>query len=64
MWERLGELDMPAQVLVGERDRKYLEIGSRLAAALPTGRLVVVPGAGHGVVREAPEAVARVIDEG
>jgi len=63
VWDRLGELAMPASVVVGELDREYVEIGSRLAAALPAARLVVVPGVGHGVAREAPEAVAQVIQE-
>ena len=60
VWDRLGELTMPATVVVGERDAKFREIGERLAAALPDAELVVVPGAGHAVHLEAPEAVAAV----
>ena len=33
----------------------------RSAAALPGARLLVVPGAGHGLPREAPQAVAAAI---
>jgi 2-succinyl-6-hydroxy-2,4-cyclohexadiene-1-carboxylate synthase len=58
MWDRLGELAMPATVLAGERDGKFLELGERLAGALPRGELVVVRGAGHGIPREDPAAVA------
>jgi pimeloyl-ACP methyl ester carboxylesterase len=36
-------------------------LAERLASALPRGELVVVPGAGHGVPREAPEAVAAAL---
>jgi 2-succinyl-6-hydroxy-2,4-cyclohexadiene-1-carboxylate synthase len=62
LWDRLGELDMPAVVVVGERDDRYRALGARLAAALPgAGPPVVVPAAGHAVVREAPGAVAGVI---
>jgi 2-succinyl-6-hydroxy-2,4-cyclohexadiene-1-carboxylate synthase len=58
LWERLRELTMPATVLVGGRDEKFAALGQRLAAALPRGELVVVEGAGHGVPREDPGAVA------
>jgi 2-succinyl-6-hydroxy-2,4-cyclohexadiene-1-carboxylate synthase len=58
LWERLGELDMPATVLAGERDGKFVRNGRRLAAALPRAEMVVVEGAGHGIPREDPGAVA------
>ncbi len=49
LWDRLGELQMPVTVVVGERDEKYRAIGERLVSALPAAEpLVVVPGAGHG----------------
>lgn len=61
LWDRLGELTMPATVLAGERDAKFLALGERLAAMLPRGELVVVPRAGHGIPREDPGAVAAVL---
>lgn len=61
LWDRLGELTMPARVVVGERDAKFLALGERLAGALPDAELVVVAGAGHGIPREAPRAVAEVL---
>ncbi|HVP01580.1 MAG TPA: alpha/beta fold hydrolase [Solirubrobacteraceae bacterium] len=61
LWDRLGELRMPAAVLAGVRDAKFVGLGERLAAGLAAGRLTVVPGAGHGVPREAPGAVAAAI---
>jgi 2-succinyl-6-hydroxy-2,4-cyclohexadiene-1-carboxylate synthase len=64
LWDRLGELTMPTTVLVGARDAKFAALGERLAAALPRGELVVVPGAGHGLPREAPEAVSAAIAYG
>ena len=57
LWERLGELTMPAVVLAGERDAKFRALGERLRAALPDARLDIAPDAGHSVQLEAPEAV-------
>lgn len=61
LWDRLGELTMPALVLAGQRDAKYTAIGERLAAELPDAQLTIVPGAGHGLPREAPAAVAQAL---
>jgi 2-succinyl-6-hydroxy-2,4-cyclohexadiene-1-carboxylate synthase len=61
LWDRLGELTMPATVLAGSRDTKFAALGERLAAALPRGELVIVEGAGHGIPREAPSAVAAAL---
>jgi pimeloyl-ACP methyl ester carboxylesterase len=35
-----------------------------MAAALPAARLVVVPGAGHALPLEAPDAVAAALEAG
>jgi 2-succinyl-6-hydroxy-2,4-cyclohexadiene-1-carboxylate synthase len=62
LWDRLGELDgTPVTIIAGERDGRYAAIGRRLAGALPGARLLLVPGAGHGLPREAPQAVAAAI---
>jgi 2-succinyl-6-hydroxy-2,4-cyclohexadiene-1-carboxylate synthase len=61
LWGRLGELAMPVTVVVGERDARYGALGERLVGAIPDARLVVVPGAGHGLPREAPAALARAL---
>jgi pimeloyl-ACP methyl ester carboxylesterase len=61
VWERLHELTMPATVVVGERDPKFRALGEQLCAGLPDAELVVVPGAGHAVHLDAPEAVARAL---
>lgn len=62
LWGRLGELEMPATVLVGERDARYRALGERLAAALPgAGPSTLVAGAGHGLPREAPDAIAAAL---
>jgi len=64
LWDRLRELTMPAVVVVGERDAKFRALGERLVAALPDARVEVVPGAGHAVHQEAPDAIARTLGNG
>jgi pimeloyl-ACP methyl ester carboxylesterase len=49
-------------VVAGERDAKYVAIArDRLVPAIPRAELIIVPGAGHGLPREAPEAVGAII---
>jgi 2-succinyl-6-hydroxy-2,4-cyclohexadiene-1-carboxylate synthase len=57
VWDRLDELQMPATVLVGDRDDRYREIGARLARELPRGELCTARG-GHTLLLENPQAVA------
>src|SRR5262249_17909104 len=57
LWDRLGALAMPATVLVGDRDEKFLALGRRMAGLLADGELRVL-GGGHGLVLENPAAVA------
>jgi 2-succinyl-6-hydroxy-2,4-cyclohexadiene-1-carboxylate synthase len=64
VWDRLGELRMPATVVVGARDAKYVALGRRLVERLPRARLAVIPSAGHGLLWEAPEAIAAVLAGG
>ena len=62
LWDRLPELTMPAAVLAGERDGKYVAVAAQhLVTRLPNAELSVVPDAGHGLPREAPEAIAAVL---
>jgi 2-succinyl-6-hydroxy-2,4-cyclohexadiene-1-carboxylate synthase len=61
LWPRLDRLTIPVELVVGERDEKFLEIARKMVDELPNGRLVVAPHAGHAVHWEAPGAVAEVI---
>lgn len=61
LWGRLGTLAMPVTVVVGERDAKYRAFAERYAALWPHAEIVVVPGAGHGLPREAPRELAVAI---
>lgn len=56
LWDRLPSIAQPTLLLVGELDRKFVEVGERMARAMPHARLEVVPAAGHTVHLEAPGA--------
>ena len=61
LWDRLGEVECPVLVLVGEHDAKFTDLGRRLVDGLCAAELVVVPTAGHSVHLEQPEATASAI---
>ncbi len=61
LWDRLGEIRCPVLVLVGEHDIKFADLGRRLVEGLCRAELVVIPGAGHSVHLEQPEATATAI---
>jgi 2-succinyl-6-hydroxy-2,4-cyclohexadiene-1-carboxylate synthase len=62
LWGRLSELKMPVRLAAGERDAKYRVLADRMAREF-RGEVetVVVPGAGHALPREAPAAVASLV---
>jgi 2-succinyl-6-hydroxy-2,4-cyclohexadiene-1-carboxylate synthase len=61
LWGRLGELQMPVAVLVGERDAKFRALGERMVAQLADARLIVGPGA-HNLPLESPAWIAEHLD--
>jgi 2-succinyl-6-hydroxy-2,4-cyclohexadiene-1-carboxylate synthase len=61
LWDRLGELELPVELVVGERDEKFRAIAERMLAGLADARVHVVAGAGHAVQLEAPEAVVDLL---
>ncbi|MDQ6910262.1 MAG: alpha/beta fold hydrolase [Actinomycetota bacterium] len=63
LWHRLGELRMPVLVMVGERDMKFLATSRQMLDAGLQARLEIVPGVGHAVHLEDPEACGRIIRE-
>ncbi len=54
LWRKLGEIRTPALILCGELDRKFVSIGSKMAALMPEAELCEVSGAGHNVHLEKP----------
>jgi 2-succinyl-6-hydroxy-2,4-cyclohexadiene-1-carboxylate synthase len=57
LWDRLPELRMPVDVLVGDRDRKFQRLARDMVDLLPDGRLIPIRGA-HRLPLENPAAVA------
>jgi 2-succinyl-6-hydroxy-2,4-cyclohexadiene-1-carboxylate synthase len=62
VWDRLDALTMPATVIAGSRDTKYVQLAGQLTEALPNAELHLIEGAGHGLPREAPAELAALIE--
>ncbi len=56
LWERLPELTMPVLLVAGEADAKFGALAERMHALIAGAELAIVPGAGHTVHLEAPDA--------
>jgi 2-succinyl-6-hydroxy-2,4-cyclohexadiene-1-carboxylate synthase len=61
LWDRLGEIAMPVSLVVGERDAKFQAVAQAMLERLPAATLTVVPGAGHAVHLEQPQAVSAAL---
>lgn len=60
--ERLAEITVPTQVIVGQHDLADLHgVAERLAAGIAHAETVVMPGAGHMVNVEKPEQFNRAV---
>ena len=58
-------MDWPVAILWGEQDRWIpISVGERLASRLTGGALTRVPGAGHLVQEDAPEAIVAALFQG
>jgi 2-succinyl-6-hydroxy-2,4-cyclohexadiene-1-carboxylate synthase len=61
LWERLGELAMPVDLVVGERDEKFRALAAQMAERIADSRVHVVPGAGHVAHLEAPDTLVELL---
>lgn len=61
LWDRLGSIDIPVLTVAGEHDAKFRALAERLAAAIPGSTTATVPGCGHSVPFEAPDATATLL---
>ncbi len=60
--ENISELDLPILIICGESDRMTpVEYCKQLHSAIKGSKMVVIPGAGHMVILEKPEAVQDAI---
>jgi pimeloyl-ACP methyl ester carboxylesterase len=61
---RLGQVAVPALVVVGEHDRPDIQaMAGALAAGIPRAERAVLPGTAHRPSRERPEACNQVVLE-
>ena len=63
LWARLPALAVPVMVLAGALDARYAALSREMSRRMPNARLAVIPGAGHTVHLEQPEAFQRAILE-
>lgn len=61
---RLREVQTPVDLVVGERDEKFVQLAKELVSLLPHARLTIVPSVGHNVLLESPTSVARLLVKG
>ena len=60
---RLAEIKSPTLVILGERDLPHIkQVAGLLVAGVGGARLVTVPGAGHIVNLDAPDAFNNAVD--
>ena len=59
--DALPDLDLPALVLVGEKDDAYLAAAEVMGTRLPNPTRVTIPGAGHLVNLDEPAAFERAV---
>ena len=61
LWDRLGELAMPVDLVVGERDEKFRAVAARMAERIEGAQVHVVPGAGHVAHLEVPDTLVELL---
>ena len=62
LWDRLQTIGVPVLIVAGALDPKFVAAAERMAALLPRPELVVIPGAGHTVHLERPDAFTAALD--
>lgn len=62
--ELLRHVETPVDLVVGERDTKFVRLGEELVALLPHARLTIVPGVGHNVLLESPTTLSQLLLQG
>jgi 2-succinyl-6-hydroxy-2,4-cyclohexadiene-1-carboxylate synthase len=58
---RLGSIRCPTLLLAGALDPRYTDLAKQMATAIPDPEVTLVPGAGHNVHLEQPEAFHRAV---
>ncbi|HEY1334476.1 MAG TPA: alpha/beta fold hydrolase [Myxococcaceae bacterium] len=60
---RLGKVTVPTLVITGNHDFFPVSMAEEISRALPSSRLVTLPGCGHFTYLECPAEVRRAVDE-
>ena len=64
LWDRLGELAMPALLMAGADDAKFAAIAAQMAEAVGSpARVALVPGTGHAPHLQRSDVVAGLIHD-
>lgn len=63
VWSELPNLRVPALLLAGEQDAKYVALARRMAGLIPGSRCEIVPESGHSVHVEQTEAWAKAVSD-
>lgn len=61
--ESLPSITVPALVLVGERDKPFIQATDVMAAKIPNAKKVVIPDAGHAANLYQPEAFNEAVSD-
>ena len=59
---QLSGILCPVNILCGEKDSANLKASKKLNEILPKATLQIVPGAGHEINKNAPEAIAAILN--
>lgn len=60
-WRKLTELTRPTLLIVGELDRKFVEINERMQKSLFSAELEIVENVGHAIHVEEPEKFGKLV---
>ena len=59
---QLNGITCPVAIVCGEKDSANLKASKKLNELLPQATLQIVPGAGHEINKDAPEAIATILN--
>jgi len=62
LWPRLKELRCKVDIVVGEKDPKFVEIAHRMGECIPKARISIIDLAGHAVHLEYPSDCAKLLE--
>ncbi|WAA13955.1 2-succinyl-6-hydroxy-2,4-cyclohexadiene-1-carboxylate synthase [Fervidibacillus halotolerans] len=60
-WHQLNKIQIPVQLIVGEKDSKFCRIGKRMESALPNAQYVEIENAGHAIHVEKSEIFGKIV---